>query len=430
MQRKIETKLLAWKNRETGRMPLLLYGARQVGKTYILNEFGEKYYKNTVYVNLETNLATARYFSDDINPERLIRFLETTANDVIIPGETLIIFDEIQSCERALTSLKYFAEKAPEYHVAAAGSLLGVALSREQYSFPVGKVESVTLYPLDFEEFLWATHEERLASEIRASYAGMIPMPEALHQKAVELYRCYLIVGGMPACVDAFSQNGKTVLIPSMQNEIVNNYVADMAKYAEPSDTVKIRACYDSIPAQLAKENKKFQYKIVQKGGSASLFGASLDWLIQAGVVLKCRKTDHATSPIAVYEDLSSFKLYLNDVGLLAMRSGIPQQTILSGESNLFMGSVAENYIAQALTANGHPLFYWASEYSSEIDFVLQKETEIFGVEVKKGIKTRSKSLSVFAQKYQSASLLRFSEKNFGTNGNIRALPHYAAFCV
>ena len=234
----------------------------------------------------------------------------------------------------------------------------------------------------------------------------------------------------MPACAAAFSKNGKTVLIPPVQNEIMNNYVADMAKYAEPSETVKIRACYDSIPAQLAKENKKFQYKVVRKGGSSTLFGASIDWLIQAGVVLKCRKIDHAMNPITVYEDLSSFKLYSSDVGLLAMRSGIPQQTVMSGESNLFMGSIAENYIAQALTANGHPLFYWASEHTAELDFVLQKDTDIIGIEVKKGIQTRSKSLSVFVQKYQPAYSVRFSEKNFGTDGNVRAIPHYAAFCV
>ena len=416
MRRKIDAKLLAWKNRGDARLPLLLYGARQVGKTYTLVQFGERQYKNTVYVNLETNTAVARYFSDDISPGRLIRFLETTANDVILPGETLIILDEIQSCERALTSLKYFAENAPEYHIAAAGSLLGVAVGRRQGSFPVGKVESMTLNPLDFEEFLWALNETRLADEIRSRYTHMNAMPENLHQKAVELYRCYLIVGGMPACVEAFSTSGKTILIPAIQNEIVNNYIADMTKYADPSETVKIRSCYNSIPAQLAKENKKFQYKVVQKGGSSSLFGASIDWLVQAGVVMKCRRIEQAVNPVAVYEDLSSFKLYYTDVGLLTMRSGIAQQTVLSGESNLFMGSLAENYIAQALTANGHPLFYWTSEHTAELDFVMQKETDIIGIEVKKGTKTRSKSLSVFMQKYHPAYSVRFSEKNFGTD--------------
>ena len=429
MRRKIESVLLGWKNKKN-RMPLLMYGARQVGKTYILNEFAAKHFKNMVYVNLETNLSVANYFSDDITPARLIRFLETTVNDVITPGETLIIFDEVQSCERALTSLKYFCELVPEYHLAAAGSLLGVAIKREKFSFPVGKVESVTLYPLDFEEFLWAVGEERLAGEIRRCFADMEAMPDALHQKAVELYRYYLITGGMPACVDSFAKNGKLVLIPTIQNEIVNNYVADMAKYAEPSETVKIRACFNSIHTQLAKENKKFQYKVVQKGGSATFFGASIDWLVQAGVVLKCRKIDHAYIPLSVYEDLSAFKLYMSDVGLLCMRVGLPQQTVLGGDANVFMGSVAENHIAQSLAANGYPLFYWESEYSAELDFVIQKEADIIGIEVKKGVNTRSKSLSVFTGKYSPAYTIRFSEKNFGKSENIHAIPHYAAFCV
>jgi len=429
MRRKIESILFEWKNK-SNRMPLLLYGARQVGKTYILNEFGEKHFRNIVYVNLETNLLVANYFTDDITPERLIRFLETTVNDIITPEETLIIFDEVQACERALTSLKYFCEIAPEYHVAAAGSLLGVSINREKYSFPVGKVESKTLYPLDFEEFLWALKEERLAHEIRTCFSGIEPLPDALHRKATELYRYYLITGGMPSCVDSFAKNGKLVLIPTIQNEIVNNYVADMAKYAQPSETVKIRACFSSLPAQLAKENMKFQYKVVQKGGSATLFGASIDWLVQAGVLLKCRKIDHAYNPIPVYEDLSSFKLYMSDVGLLVMKSGLPQQTVLSGESNIFMGAVAENYTAQTLTSNGYPLYYWTSEHIAEVDFIIQKETDIIGIEVKKGTKTRSKSLNVFIGKYSPAYSIRFSENNFGKIDNTLAIPHYAAFCV
>lgn len=430
MRRKIEEKLLTWKNKTKNRMPLLLYGARQVGKTYILTEFGETQFYNTVYINLETNLSVASYFSDDISPERLIRFLETTVNEVITPGKTLIIFDEIQSCERALTSLKYFCEMAPEYHIAAAGSLLGVAIHREHYSFPVGKVESMTLYPLDFEEFLWANGEERLAHEIRSAYELMTPLPEALHQKAIEFYRYYLIVGGMPACIQTFTNSGKLVLVPTVQNEIANNYVADMAKYATTADTVKIRGCFNSIPAQLAKENKKFQYKVVQRGGSAALFGESIEWLAQAGIVLKCQKIDHGTSPIAVYSDLSSFKLYMSDVGLLVMKSGVPQQTILTGESNVFMGSVTENYVAQALASNGHALFYWASEHSAELDFVLQKDSDVIGIEVKKGTKVHSKSLSVFIQKYKPSYSIRFSEKNFGRTENMLSVPLYAAFCI
>lgn len=430
MRRKIEEKLLTWKNKTKDRMPLLLYGARQVGKTYILTEFGETQFENTVYVNLETNLSVAAYFSEDISPERLVRFLEASVGEVITPGKTLIIFDEIQSCERALTSLKYFCEQAPEYHIAAAGSLLGVAIHREQYSFPVGKVESMTLFPLDFEEFLWANGEERLAQEICRAYSAMEPLPEPLHQKAIELYRYYLIVGGMPACVQNYVNSKKLVLIPAVQNEIANNYVADMAKYATASDTVKIRSCFNSIPAQLAKDNKKFQYKVVQRGGSAALFGASIEWLAQAGIVLKCQKTEQGTNPIAVYVDLSSFKLYMGDVGLLVMKSGMPQQTVLTGESNLFMGAVTENYVAQQLAANGHSLFYWASEHSAELDFVLQKGSDIVGIEVKKGTKVHSKSLSVFIQKYKPSYSIRLSEKNFGKTETVLSIPLYAAFCI
>ncbi|MDR1766692.1 MAG: ATP-binding protein [Lachnospiraceae bacterium] len=430
MRRKIESRLVEWKNLRADRRPLLLYGARQVGKTYILDDFGEKNYQNTVYVNLETNLAVANYFDDDISPHRIIRYLETVVNAEILPGETLIVFDEIQSCERAMTSLKYFCENAPEYHVAAAGSLLGVALKRERFSFPVGKVESMTLYPLDFEEFLWALGEERLSSEIRACFSDMSPMPDALHRKAIEYYRIYLIVGGMPACVSAYERHKKTILVPNVQNEILSNYVGDMAKYTEPSEVVKIRACFDSIPAQLAKENHKFQYKVVQKGGSASLFGASIDWLIQAGIVLKCHRLEHAVIPIPVYEDLSSFKLYMGDVGLLAMKSSVPQQTILGGDSNQFMGAVTENYIAQALVSNGHPIMYWTSGNTAELDFVLQMGTDIVGVEVKKGMKTHSRSLGVFASKYHPAYCIRFSEKNFGKEDGLLSIPHYAAFCL
>lgn len=204
MKRKIEEQLLAWKNKTAGRLPLIVNGARQVGKTYILRKFGEEQFKNVVYINLETNLTIASYFNDNIAPERLLRYLEASTGERIIPGETLIIFDEIQSCERALTALKYFCEETPEFHIAAAGSLLGVAINRQQYSFPVGKVETITLYPLDFEEYLWARGKEFLCGEIRTAYETMEPLPDALHQEAIELYREYLIIGGMPACINAF----------------------------------------------------------------------------------------------------------------------------------------------------------------------------------------------------------------------------------
>ena len=430
MERKIEEQLLAWKNKTDDRLPLIVNGARQVGKTYILRKFGEEQFKNVVYINLETNLTIASYFNDNIAPERLLRYLEASTGERIIPEETLIIFDEIQSSERALTALKYFCEETPEYHIAAAGSLLGVAINRQHYSFPVGKVETRTLYPLDFEEYLGARSQKLLSEEIRRAYEKMEPLPDALHQKAIELYREYLLIGGMPACINAFLKSGSFLDVPLVQNEILDNYIADMAKYASNTDSVKIRACYNSIPAQLAKDNKKFQYKVVQKGGSAALFGASIEWLNLAGVVLKCQRINQAIEPIAVYTDLSAFKLYMGDVGLLTMKSGLSQQTVLSGEGNTFMGAVTENYVAQQLAAKGYDLYYWESSSTAELDFVLQKGNQIVGVEVKKGEHVRSRSLSVFVDSYKPAYSVRLSLKNFGEKDGLKSVPLYAAFCV
>lgn len=430
MRRIVEGELIAWKAKKE-RKPLILNGARQVGKTYILRKFGDDNYKNVIYVNLEVNAAVASYFNEDIRPERIIRYLEAYAGEAIIPEQTLIIFDEIQSCERALTALKYFCEEAPEYHIVAAGSLLGVAINREKYSFPVGKVDTITMYPLTFEEFLWALREELLCEEICRHYDSLEAMPEALHNKAIDLYRCYLITGGMPAVINEFVTDKKLILVSDTQNKILSDYLADMAKYASNSESVKIRACYNSIPAQLAKENKKFQYKVVQRGGSSSIFGESIEWLNFAGVVIKCQRIEQAFEPIAVYSDLSSFKLYMGDVGLLVMKSGMSQQTILSGDSNLFMGAVCENYVAQSLAAKGYNLYYWTSEHTAELDFVIQKDNQIIGIEVKKAQHVKSKSMFEFIKKYSPAYSIRISEKNFVmADNNVRVVPLYAAFCI
>lgn len=415
-----------------GRMPLLLYGARQVGKTHILREFGERHYKNIAYINLETNLTVSSYFSENIEPKRIIRFLETEVRERIIPKDTLIIFDEAQSCERALTSLKYFNENAPEYHIVCAGSLLGVAVNRERYSFPVGNVDSQTLFPLDFEEFLWALDEERLCGEIRDSFETNTPLPAALHEKALDYYKLYLITGGMPRAILEYRQSGSLLTTPDVQNRIINDYIADMAKYASNAESVKIRAAYNSIPAQLAKENKKFQYKLAQKGGTATVFGAAIDWLSFAGVVLKCTRIEHGYMPISVYSDLSAFKLYMGDVGLLTMKSGISRQTVLAsgGIENTFLGAISENYVAQALWANGCDLYYWTSNGIAELDFVLQSGNDIIPIEVKTGTRTRSRSLNLFTEKYKPAYAIRVSSKNFGFENGIKSVPLYAVFCV
>lgn len=430
MKRKIEEKLLAWKEKPKDRKTVILNGARQVGKTYILKEFGRKYFETVVYVNLEINNQVRSYFDENLEPKKILRYLEATQGEKIIPEKSLIILDEIQSCEKALTSLKYFCEEVPEYYVAAAGSLLGVAINRKQYSFPVGKVETMELFPMDFEEFLWALGKEFLAFEIREYFQKMAAMPEGLHKEALEFFRYYLIVGGMPAAVKNYLENESFLDVMPIQNEIVDNYIADMAKYASNTDSVKIRACYQSIPAQLAKENKKFQYKVVQKGGTAGIFGVSIEWLNLAGVVLKCQKVDHGFEPLPVYADLSSFKLYMGDVGILTMRSSLPHHIILSGEGNTFLGALTENYVAVQLKANGYDLYYWCSEYSAELDFVIIKEQRIYGIEVKKGEHVRSKSLSQFVSKYHPYRAVRFSAKNFGDENGIWSIPLYAVFCL
>ena len=430
MKRKILQQLIDWKN-STSRKPLILNGARQVGKTFILREFGREYYKNTVYVNLESNSAAASLFGSNISPKKLIKYLEAETGEKIVPNDTLVILDEIQSCERAVTSLKYFCEETPEYHIAAAGSLLGVAINRNQTSFPVGKVNILRLYPLDFEEFVTATGHDMLLDEIRNCYNNRTPINEALHTMALSIYHDYLIVGGMPEAVKVFIETNSYIDSGLVQSSIIDNYAADMAKYATNSEAVKIRACYNSIPAQLAKDNKKFQYKVVQKGGSSTIFGASLEWLKQAGVVLECQRVDQGTHPLPVYADQTAFKIYMSDVGLLVNKSKMSVNTIITGEANIFMGAVTENYIAQQLTAQNYTPYYWTvSNSQAELDFVMQKDGKIYAIEVKKGEHVRSRSLSVFKQKYSPNYAIRFSQKNFGWTDDVISIPLYAAFVL
>lgn len=431
MKRKITDILIAWKDNPK-RKPLIINGARQVGKTYIIKKFGEDYFDNVVYINFETNLSVGDFFEDDISPQRIIRFLEVMADTKIVAGKSLIIFDEIQASNRALTSLKVFFEEAPEYHIIAAGSLLGVAVNREKFSFPVGKVSQINMYPLDFEEFIWALKKEALSNEIRSHFETLNEMPSPLHAQAIEYFKYYLIVGGMPEAVQDFANTQSFMNVVEIQSNISTQYLADMSKYAETAMSVKIRACYNSIPAQLAKENKKFQYKIVQKGGTASIFGEAIEWLHSAGIILPCQKIDHGFIPISAYVDLSDFKMYMSDTGLLTQKSGMPIQTILSEieADNIFLGALYENFVAQSLTANEIPLYYWKNENTAEVDFVIQQGENVIPVEVKKGNRTRSISMRMFATKYQSPYSIRISKKNFGFENGIKSIPHYATFCI
>ena len=435
MKRAITCDLIAWKTK-INRMPLLLYGARQVGKTHIIREFGKDHYKNMAYVNLETDPIASTWFDDNIDPRRIIMLLEAHIKSRIVPEDTLIIFDEVQSCERALTSLKYFNENAPEYHIIAAGSLLGVAIKREKYSFPVGNVDSKTLYPFTFEEFLWSQSEDILVDEIRVAFEANSPLHPSLHKRATDLYKIYLIVGGMPASILEYTNTGSLVTVPGVQNGIVNDYIADMAKYASDSEAIKIRAAYNSVPAQLAKENRKFQYKVIQRGGSSTIFGGAIDWLESARVVNKCYNLTTPEMPLEVYKDFTSFKLYMSDTGLLTMTSRTPQEIILNltETDNRFLGAIAENYVAQHFAARERSLLYWKSDSKSggqaEIDFMLQVGTDIIPVEVKAGERVASRSLSVYAKKYKPLYSIRISGKNFGFENGIKSVPLYAVFCI
>jgi predicted AAA+ superfamily ATPase len=431
MKRKITAALEAWKNK-SDRKPLIVNGARQVGKTYILEQYGRENFENVVYLNMEIEGVLRNFLDAELEPRKIIQFVEARKGQRITAGKTLIFFDEVQACEHALTALKYFCEQAPDYHVVAAGSLLGVAVNREKYSFPVGKVDEINIYPFDFEEFLWAMSREALAEEIKAHFAENTPMPEALHQTALELYRQYFIVGGMPAAVAKFIGTQSYLEAQVVQNSILNAYLADMAKYADAPASVKIRACYSSIPAQLAKENAKFQYKVVRRGGTAAIFGEAIEWLNLAGVTLKCQRLEHGFVPISAYADLINFKLYMGDVGMLTLRSEMPLQTILSAidEDNTYLGAMTENYVAQCFAAKSYKLHYWTSEGKAEVDFVLQVDGKVVPVEVKKGRHNRSKSLGVFAEKYKSSYAIRISKKNFGFENSIKSVPLYAVFCI
>ncbi|MFI3263387.1 MAG: ATP-binding protein [Rikenellaceae bacterium] len=431
MKRKIMSHLVAWKDK-IDRKPLIVNGARQVGKSYVIEEFGQASFKNVVTINFEIDVTVGAFIDGDITPKGIIQYLEIHTGEQIIAGETLIFFDEIQACGRALTSLKYFCEQAPQYHIIAAGSLLGVAINREKFSFPVGKVDEITLYPMDFEEFLWAMNKDKLVEIIREHYSNDKAIDEAYHDMGLKLFASYFIVGGMPEAIAKFIETDSYLVAQKIQSNITNEYIADMAKYAQPSMSVKIRACYDSVPAQLAKNNKKFQYKVVQKGGSASIFGEAIEWLLYAGVVLKCYSLEQGYIPLKAYTDLSNFKLYMSDIGMLTMRSGMPLQTILSptNSENTFLGGMTENYVAQVLANASIPLIYWYSDGKAEVDFVMQKEDNIIPIEVKSGVNVRSRSLDLFMKRYNCPYGIRLSKKNFGFENNIKSVPLYATFCI
>ena len=430
MERKIEAELIAWK-KSTGRMPLVLHGARQVGKTFVVKKFANEHYANFVYLNFEANAQLQAIFRKDLSPKRIVAELSVLMGVAIQEHTTLLFFDEIQASERALTSLKYFSEETPDYHIIAAGSLLGVALHREQYSFPVGKVVVKMLYPLDFEEFLWATASKDAANIIRTCYNSNLSC--SLHEHFMEQFRLYLCLGGMPNVINTYLQTHSFDEVDVVQRNIVDAYIADMAKYALPVDTVKIMSTYHSVPTQLAKENKKFQYKFIKSGARSNQYETAIDWLCASGIVIKCVRIHQGHYPLSVYSEPGIFKIYMGDIGLLRSKLGIAAQVILSDsqQMNYFKGSLVENYVANALVSRGFECYYWESEGKAEVDFVIQTNGgECIPIEVKSSENVRSKSLNQYVMKYNPPYSIRISAKNFGFENEIKSIPHYACFCI
>ncbi len=430
MEREIINDLIEWKGSKS-RKPLIIHGARQVGKTYIIKQFGREYYDNLIYVNFETNQELSSQISDSIDAKYIINKLELFYGEKITPGKTLIFFDEIQANERALTSLKYFCEDAADYHIIAAGSLLGIAINRENYSFPVGKVQMMNMYPLSFKEFLMALGRDNLISEIQNHFIHNERMDNTIHELCLKLYRTYLVVGGMPEVVQTYLTEQKTISAIDVQAEILSSYERDMTKYADNSLSNKIISAFASIPVQLAKDNKKFQYKVVSKGGTSGVFGEAIMWLKNSGIVNQVYKVAPEL-PLEMYKDLTSFKLYMSDVGLFVNKARYPLYQIdLSKQPPMIsMGPLTEHYVANELRINRYETYYWESNGKAELDFIIQKDTDIVPIEVKTSIHTKSRSLDLYMKTYNPKYAIRISEKNFGFENDIKSVPLYAVFCI
>ena len=431
MYRKFMIFLEAWKN-SVHRKPLILQGARQVGKTYSILEFGRTHYENVAYFNFETNPKLNETFEENISPDYLIPILSHIAGQTIVKEKTLIVFDEIQFCERALTSLKYFCENAPDYHIIVAGSLLGVAVNRAKFSFPVGKVDMKTLYPMDMEEFMLALGENDLVEQIKKCFQTNTPLPSALHDASMQLYRQYLVVGGMPECVMQFAETKDYILVRHTQDTILASYLNDMGKYNTPNKVKKIMLVYDSITVQLSRKNTRFQYKLIKRGGRASEFENAIEWLCLSGIVSQVYKVEQIKKPLENYRDIDAFKIYVSDLGLLCAKKDLAANDILYmvEEINDFKGGMAENYVNVQLTINGYRTYYWESARGAEIDFIIQRDGQLIPIEVKSADNTRAKSLKVYMDTYKPAYAIKLSAKNFGLEDNKKTVPLYAAFCI
>ena len=433
MYRKINDYLESWKSSQY-RKPLIVQGARQVGKTYAILEFGNSHYDNVAYFNFQTDNSLIRTFDENIRPSYLLPVLSHISGQTITRGNTLIIFDEVQLCERALTSLKYFQEEAPEYHLIAAGSLLGVAVNRKKYAFPVGKVDRYTMYPMDLEEFLLAMKEEDLVNRIRTCYKTDTPMPAALHDAALKLYRQYLAIGGMPEAVARFVDTQDYIQVRHILDTIQMDYLDDMSKYQESANEIKkTRLTYGTVAVQLSKKNTRFQYKIIKTGARAADYENAIEWLISGHLLLRVYRVESVLKPLENYIDIDDFKVYISDMGLLCAQKDIRAQDILFMEDELadFKGGMTENYVATQLVRSGLKPYFWRNDKGTkEVDFVVTLNSKITPIEVKSSEHVTSVSLNEYIHLFDPEYAVRVSEKNFGMENNIKSIPLYAVFCL
>ena len=427
MKRSVYNYLIEWKNSDK-RKPLILQGARQVGKTYLVNMLGETEYENYIYLNFEQDTNLHSLFENTLNPEVLINNISLYIGKKIVPTGTLLFFDEIQVAPAVLTSLKYFREQAPQYHIIAAGSLLGISVGKET-SFPVGKVNFLTLYPMSFSEYLIALGEELLVDNLK-KIANPVPLPDAIHNKLLNLLKMYLYLGGMPEVIQDYIDNKDIASVRLIQNEILEAYKRDFSKYTEKGQAIKTSEFWNSIPRQLAKENKKFKYGDVRKNARASMFEQTVEWLHKAGLINIVNNISTPKLPLSAYADYSKFKIYLHDVGLLAAELNISSELIVSPVDIFteFNGAFIENFIAQELLYYGYSkLFYWTSKSDAEVDFILERANHIFPVEVKSGLNRNIKSLRSYADKYKPETVFRVSPRNLTQSGDFVNIPLYAA---
>lgn len=416
-------KLIDWKN-DKNRKPLILKGARQVGKTYILQEFGANYYENTAYFNFDHDYGLAELFLNTKDPKRIIEQLSLAAGKKINPNTTLIIFDEIQECPNALNSLKYFCEEASEYHVACAGSLLGIRLSK--ISFPVGKVDFLNLYPMTFSEFLIADGAENLVLAMR-QIKEIQKIPKLFEDQLIEKLKVYYIIGGMPEAVSSWVNDKDIEKVNKIQKNILDSYENDFSKHTDASEANKISLIWNGIPSQLAKENKKFIYQVIKEGARAREYEGSLNWLNDANLISKCYLVRKCVFPLKAYNDLSAFKIYMNDVGLLRRMSNLDSKIILEGNKLLeeFKGVFTENYVANMLTyvLDEAPNYYTFDR--NKIDFVIQRNNRIIPIEVKFNKSTNHNSLTKYNMNNDNEISFRFSLNNLSKDGKIINIPLY-----